>query len=198
MADSVITRPSLLIRLRDRHDRESWGEFVEVYAPLVYGFARKQGLQDADAADLTQEVLYAVSASIGRLEYDPERGSFRGWLFTVVRNRLRNFLDRRRRHARAAGGTSAQDALDAIPGREDEQSSLWEQEYEARLFACAVDQVRNDFRSATWQAFWLTAVEGQRGKQVAERLGMTAAAVYLAKRRVTTRLREEIRRLQGD
>jgi RNA polymerase sigma-70 factor (ECF subfamily) len=197
MADSVVTRPSLLLRIRDGQDRQSWAEFVEVYAPLVYGFAHKQGLQDADAADLTQEVLYTVSVAIGRLDYDPGRGSFRGWLFTVVRNRLRNFLERQRRQNRGVGGTSAQNALDALAGREGEQSSLWERDYEGRLFACAVERVRDGLQPATWQAFWLTAVEGRRGKEVAERLGMTAAAVYLAKRRVTARLREEIGRLQG-
>src|SRR3981189_3175382 len=81
MTDSTATHPSLLLRIRDAGARRAGAEFVEAYAPLVYGFARKHGLQDADAADLTQEVLHAVSAAIGRLDYDPQRGSFRSWLF---------------------------------------------------------------------------------------------------------------------
>src|SRR5262249_3132012 len=151
---------SLLVRIRDPRDRTSWAEFVDVYAPLVYRFARKQGLQDADAADLTQDVLHAVSTAIGRLEYDPQRGSFRGWLFTVVRTRLCNFLSRLHRQRRVGGGAGNQDALDALPAREDNQDALWEQEYEARLFACASERVRDEIQFSTWQAFWLTAIEG--------------------------------------
>jgi RNA polymerase sigma-70 factor (ECF subfamily) len=87
MTEPPVTRPSLLVRLRDPRDGPAWAQFVEVYAPPVYGFARRQGLQDADAADLTQEVLQTVAAAIRRLDYDRGRGSFRGWLFSVVRSR---------------------------------------------------------------------------------------------------------------
>src|SRR5215470_1143371 len=86
MGDAAGTRPSLLIRIRDPGDAEAWGQFVALYGPLIYQFARKQGLQDADAADLTQIVLQAVIDAMKRLDYDPERGSFRGWLYKVVRN----------------------------------------------------------------------------------------------------------------
>src|SRR5437016_3679036 len=88
MADVPATRASLIVRLRDPQDVGAWREFIDLYAPLVYGYARKQGLQDADAADLSQEVLGAVIASIHRLDYDPDRGAFRNWLFTIVRRKL--------------------------------------------------------------------------------------------------------------
>src|SRR5437879_8368291 len=90
MAEIPSTRASLLLRLRDPRDEAAWQEFVDLYGPLVYGYARKQGLQDADAADLSQEVLGAVAASVGRLEYDRSRGAFRNWLFTLVRRKLSN------------------------------------------------------------------------------------------------------------
>lgn len=193
MADSPTTRPSLLLRLRNAQDRDAWGQFVGAYAPLVYGYARKHGLQDADAADLTQDVLRAVAGAAGRLEYDPARGSFRGWLFTVVRNKLRTFLDRRGRQAVGSGGTSAQVFLEAQPGRDAED--YWDREVEARLFAWAAEQVRGGFQVATWQAFWQTAVEGRPAKEVAAALGMTVGAVYIAKSRVLARLKEEIETL---
>src|SRR5205807_9757390 len=101
--DTPLPRASLRLRLRDGHDREAWQEFVDLYAPMVYGFARRRGLQDADAADLMQEVLRAVSGAAGRLDYDPGKGTFRSWLFTVTRNKLYNFLDGRRRRAVATG-----------------------------------------------------------------------------------------------
>src|SRR5262245_51653629 len=97
MAEIPLTRASLLLRLRDPGDAEAWREFVELYTPLVYGYARKQGLQEADASDLCQDVLGAVVGAVGRLEYDPARGAFRNWLFTVVRRKLTDWR-RNQRH----------------------------------------------------------------------------------------------------
>src|SRR5262245_10173882 len=144
MSEAPPTRPSLLVRLRDAQDAQAWGQFVEVYAPLVYGFARKHGLQDADAADLTQDVLRAVARSAGRLEYDPARGSFRGWLFTVVRNHLRNFLASPARRCQGTGDTDAQRRLEQQPDPAD-AADVWDREYEQRLFAWAAEQVRGGF-----------------------------------------------------
>src|SRR5918912_3073590 len=103
MTDSPTTQASLLVRLADARDADAWGQFVELYAPPVYAFARRHGLQDADAADLTQDVLRAVSGAFRRGDYDPRRGPFRAWLFTVVRNKLRDFLTARGRHPRGSG-----------------------------------------------------------------------------------------------
>src|SRR3954447_25293336 len=97
MADAPKTRPSLLLRIRDARDGAAWAQFVQVYAPLIYAYARKHGLQDADAADVTQESLGVVAGAVRGLDYDPRRGSFRGWLFAVVRNRLRSFWARQDR-----------------------------------------------------------------------------------------------------
>jgi RNA polymerase sigma-70 factor (ECF subfamily) len=190
------TRASLLVRIRDARDGQAWTRFVDLYAPLVYGFARRHGLQDADAADLTQEVLRAVAGAARRLEYDPQRGSFRGWLFTIVRNKLRNFLAGRKAHDQAAGGSDARVRLEEQPDRDDEHQ--WDHEYEQRLFAWAAEQVRGDFQPATWQAFWQTAVEARSPKDVARELGISVGAVYIARSRVLARLRQEIQQIQGD
>lgn len=100
MSESPPTRCSLLVRLRHVSDARAWTEFVDVYAPLVYRLARKQGLQDADAADLTQEVLRVAVDALPSFTYDPHRGSFRGWLFTVAWHRLQRLFDNRRRQPR--------------------------------------------------------------------------------------------------
>jgi len=194
MAESAITRPSLLLRIRDTQDRRAWTEFVEIYAPLIHGYARKHGLQSADAADLTQEVLRCVAGAAGRLEYDPGRGSFRGWLFTIVRNRLRNFLAGQRRHRLEDGGRP----LEEWPAPEEDASALWDREYEQRLFVWAAAEVRRECQPETWRAFWLTAVEAKSGKEAARILGISQAAVYLAKRRVLTRLKEYVQQLQAE
>jgi RNA polymerase sigma factor (sigma-70 family) len=198
MADSVTTRPSLLARIRDPRDRQAWTEFVEFYAPMVYGFAQKHGLQDADAADLTQEVLSAVARSAARLEYDPARGSFRAWLFTVVRNELRDYVAARRRHPPGTGDSDMKQHLEQQPAPEEDEGAAWERDYERQLFVLASEQVRRDFQESTWQAFWLTAIEGKSGRDVAGILGLSIAAVYLAKRRVMTKLKEQIEYLRTE
>jgi RNA polymerase sigma factor (sigma-70 family) len=177
MADSPATRPSLLIRIRDARDGPAWRQFEELYAPLIHGFARKHGLQDADAADLTQEVLRLVTRAVQDLDYDPRAGSFRGWLFTVVRNQFRKVVGRRRPHEQGTGDSHVQGLLEEQPAPEADQSADWDAEYERRLFSYAADQVRDDFQDTTWQAFLQTALQGKHAKVVAADLGLTVAAV---------------------
>src|SRR5262245_32629455 len=119
MADFPSTRPSLLVRLRDPKDQAAWREFVELYTPLVYNYARKQGLQDADAADLSQEVLGAVARAIGQLEYDPRLGAFRNWLFTILRRKLSDWRDAFANRIRGSGDTDTHQLLEQRPAPED-------------------------------------------------------------------------------
>ncbi|QEH34479.1 ECF RNA polymerase sigma factor SigE [Aquisphaera giovannonii] len=194
MTQPDATRPSLLVRIRDPGDRRAWEQFVEIYAPLVYQTARRRGLQDCDAADLTQEVLRSVASSVGRLEYDPRKGTFRGWLYTVTRNALNSFLEARRRSPRATGDPDVQALLESQPSRED-PSEEWDREYQLRILAYAAEQVRPSFEDATWQAFWRTAVDGRPSKEVASELGMSMGALYIARSRVLGRIRDHVRLL---
>jgi RNA polymerase sigma-70 factor (ECF subfamily) len=198
MPEPPATRASLLVRIRDPHDTEAWRQFVQLYASVVYGYLRKRGLQDADAADLMQEVFRSVASAAGRLEYDPKRGSFRHWLYTVTRNKLYNFLDGRRRHERGSGDSGAQQVLEERAVQTDDAAALWDQEYERRVFAWAAEQVRGEFQQATWQAFWLTAVDGKNAREAGAQLGLSPGAVYVARSRVTARLREKVRLLQDE
>ena len=124
MGDSQKTRSSLLVRIRDARDDEAWCEFVDVYAPLVYRFARLRGLQNADAADVTQDVLQTVARSISGFEYDPERGSFRGWLLSVARSRLCDLIAGQQRQAQGSGDTRTLDVLEQQPSGDDEGNFL--------------------------------------------------------------------------
>src|SRR5258708_6647580 len=109
MTAPPLTRASLLVRLRDPNDADAWKEFVRLYAAVIYGFARKRGLQDADAADLMQEVLRSVSGAVGRLNYDPGKGTFRGWLYAITRNKLNTFLTRQKRQVLGTGESGMQE-----------------------------------------------------------------------------------------
>lgn len=198
MATSPETQPSLLVRLRDERDSESWACFVEIYTPAIYGFLKQQGLQDADAADLTQDVMARVSESIKSFEYQPNRGQFRGWLFTVVQNRLRNFWRGAAKRSVGRGDSQAYQRLLEVPDEQNELAEQWEREYERRLFVCAAEQVRPRIQESTWRAFWSTVVDGDPTAQVADRLGMSSAAVRLAKARVLNRIKQEIQFLEGE
>jgi RNA polymerase sigma-70 factor (ECF subfamily) len=198
MVDPPITRPSLLVRIRDARDVQAWQQFVKLYAPLVYGFARKRGLQDCDAADLTQDVLRAVAGAAGRFDYDPQRGSFRGWLFTVVRHKLQNFLASSQRRFPVTGDSGVQASLEEQVAPGQDEAALWNQETERQLLAQAIEQVRGRFQESSWQAFWQTAMEGRKASDVARALGISVAAVYMAKSRITAQLREQIQQLQAE
>src|SRR5262245_17431416 len=198
MVESPATRVSLLVRLRDGGDAGAWQEFVHLYAPVIYGFARKRGLQDADAADLMQEVLRSVAGAAQRLDYDPTRGTFRGWLFTVTRNKVFNFLESRSRRVVGSGDSRVQQSLEQHADSDGSLSADWEADYQRTLAAQAMERVKGEFQPATWQAFLQTAVEGRTPAQVASRVGLSVGAVYVAKSRVIARLRQEIDMMQGD
>ena len=195
MVETPLTRLTLLTRIKDETDIDAWREFVRLHGPVVYRFARKRGLGDAEAADLMQEVLRSVARNAETTEYDPKRGSFRGWLFTITRDKICNFLSAQKNRPRWTGDSTF--PITSVPDREAESDSDWDIEYQRQLAAKARDRVKNVFRSSIWQAFWKTAVDGRPAQDVGLELKMTPGAVYVAKCRVLTRLREEVQRLQA-
>ncbi|MEM7476190.1 MAG: sigma-70 family RNA polymerase sigma factor [Planctomycetota bacterium] len=188
---SNTTQATLLMRLRQEDDVIAWSQFVDVYGPLVYRFGRKRGLQDADAADLTQEVMREVARCIGRFEYDPSVGRFRDWLYLVAQRRLSNWFRLANRQPNGSGDTNMLATLNAVEGADAEQE-LWEQEHRQQLFEWSCEQIQGEFETKTWEAFWRTTVENQKPNQVSEALGMKIGSVYVAKNRVLKRLREKV------
>jgi RNA polymerase sigma-70 factor (ECF subfamily) len=182
-----VTRPSLLARIRDLSDGQAWGQFVDSYAPVVLGYGMRHGLQEADADDLAQDVFRAVARAAPELRYDPARGRFRAWLFTITRNKLRNLLAAQKRRGNGDNGLASLAQQPAAT-----EAELWEQEWRRQLFHRAAAQVQDQFEESTWQAFWLVAVEGCQAAAVAGHLGISLGAVYIAKSRVLKCLREQI------
>lgn len=183
------TRNSLLLRLRDPDDCESWQEFVAVYRPVVYRMARRRGMQDADAQDLAQAVLLSVADSVQHWEVDPKRARFRTWLARVVRNAIIDAF-RRRRPDMGEGGTTHVARLHEQPVPDKGEIDV---EHRRELFRWAARQVRWEFAEETWLAFWQTTVEGRPIEEVATELRKTPGAIYIARSRVMRRLQERVR-----
>jgi RNA polymerase sigma-70 factor (ECF subfamily) len=194
--DSEKTRPSLLVRIRDAQDDQSWRTFVELYAPLIYRYCRLRGLQDADSADVGQEVLAQVAQSIRRFEYQPERGRFRDWLGTVTRNKVVRFLEGQGRPARGVGGPGSDEALETLgaPGGD----TAWDAEFHAHVLRTALERIRTRVEPATWDAFQHVWIDGKSPLETARELGIPIDAVYLAKSRMLRRLRDEVMLIAED
>src|SRR6185436_10592471 len=121
----------LLLRLRDLDDAEAWSQFVRLYLPLVYEYLRRRGLQDADAADVAQNVLTSIAAAMPGFVYDPGRGSFRGWLLTVTRSRAVEWWQRERKQAAVSGGFAVADWADHVAV--EAERAEWEDDYRHAL-----------------------------------------------------------------
>lgn len=182
------TSLSLLERARGR-DPIAWQRLVQLYSPLVFSWARRAGLDDTDAADLVQDVWQSVSASLDRFRRDAQSGTFRGWLWTIARNKLNDHFRTRRDKPEAAGGTEARQLLESFPEHEPADDT-GVQEY--GLLHRTLEMIRPEFEERTWRAFWAMTVDGRQAAEVGEELGMAANAVHQARFRVLRRLREEM------
>lgn len=197
MNDFPSTRHSLLVRLRNPQDEVAWREFVSLYEPLVYGLARNRGFQDSDARDLCQDVFRAVAGAIDRWEPTTSQYSFRKWLLRIARNLMLNFFAQQRRHPRGSGSSDLRRLLESQPSPNSHDSAWFDAEYKRRVFIWAANEVRDQFAVSTWQAFWLSGVEGQPVPVVASKLGISIGAVYTARSRVFARIRDLARRVDG-
>jgi RNA polymerase sigma-70 factor (ECF subfamily) len=198
MADTRLptTRVTLLGRLQqDPTDQAAWGEFVEWYGRHIYRWCRQWKLQDADAEDVTQDILVKLARKLRDFAYDPSR-SFRGWLRTVAHHAWRDFVDGRRPAQVASGDPQAQGLLLTLEAREDLVQKL-EEAFDLELLEVAKVRARLRVAPHTWEAFRLFALEGLPVAEVAARVGLQVAMVYVAKSKVQKMLQEEIRELEA-
>ena len=186
------------MRLPNKQDIEAWDQFVQIYQPLVFRLARSKGFQEADAHDIVQEVMIAVSKAIHRFEPDPSKGRFRDWLFRIARNLMINFLTRRKYQTLSAGGGLDELLVEHLDphGCAIEASKEFELEYRRELFCIAAAKVSHEVRSKTWEAFRLVSVEQRSIEDVANQLNMSTGAVLVARCRVLARLREAVKQLE--
>ena len=177
------TPPSLLERLRQPGEQQAWDRFVQLYTPLLCGWARRLGLHDADIADLVQDVFLRVFRKLPDFVYEPEK-SFRGWLRTMLLNHWRNV--RQRRVEQQLPGEA--NRIAAPP----ESDLLEEKDYRTMVIGRLLALLKAEFPEGTWKPFWQYAVQGNSPRAVAQACGISINSVYVAKSRVLTRLRREL------
>jgi RNA polymerase sigma-70 factor (ECF subfamily) len=182
-AASLLTPVSLLERLRRPEDADAWQRFATLYTPLLFAWARRTGLREADAADLVQDVFAVLVGKLPEFHYRPG-GSFRAWLHTVLLNKWREH--KRRRTLPTQEGV----AVESLP--DPHANPLDAEDARAEMVRGALHLLRPTFEPTTWQAFWETAALGRRAADVAAELGLSVNAVYIARSRVLTRLRQEL------
>jgi len=194
LPDSRATSPSLLVRAQ-ANQAGAWERLVDLYAPLVYHWCRREQLSPEDTADVFQEVFRSVAEHLGTFRRDRPGDTFRGWLRTITRNKIRDLFRRRQGQPQAAGGTDAQLHLLAVPDPLLEPDPSENDLLHHQLLRI-LESIRGEFEDRTWLAFWRVQIEGQDTREVGAALGMTAAAVRKAKLRVLQRLRAEMGELE--
>jgi RNA polymerase sigma-70 factor (ECF subfamily) len=190
------TRVALLARLRqDPTDQDAWDVFVERYGRHIYRWCRQWKLQDADAEDVTQDILVKLAQKLRTFAYDPSR-SFRNWLKTLAHHAWRDFVDSPRRVQAAAGDARVWELMQTLEAREDLVQKLQEA-FDHDVLEAAKVRVRLRVAPHTWEAFRLVALEGVPVADVAATVQMQVAMVYVAKSKVQKMLQEEIQKLEA-
>ena len=189
--NSVDPTTSTLIAKLKASDQAGWQRLIDLYEPLISAWCRRYGLRESDIADLVQDVFSVVSRKVR--DYESRSGStFRGWLWTITRNKLNDRYRKAKDEIQAAGGTEAQNRMSAIPEQLLDQSDLHLRQATDRLIKRGLELVRSEFEERTWKIFWRAAVEGEPTGEIAAEFGISANAVRQAKSRILRRLREEL------
>lgn len=190
------TSLSLLERLTQQPDADAWNRLVGLYTPVLHAWLRRYDvLSGADVDDLVQDVLLTVSKEMPQFRPNAAPGSFRGWLRTILVNRLRNFWRARNHRPQAIGGSDFLEQLEQLSDGQSKLSQLWEREHDRQVMQRLFVVVQTRFAPETWQAFHRQMVDGVSAEVVAAEEDMPLHSVYAAKSRVLKALREMARGL---
>jgi len=198
----IPTRRSLLSRLKDWDDQESWKEFFDTYWKLVYGVAIKSGLTDAEAQDVVQETVLSVAKKMHDFKYDPAAGSFKNWLLLITRRRINDHLRKAYRepakHQSCPDDASRTSIMEKIPDPAGDQLAvIWDQEWHKNILDAAIERVRREVDPKQFQIFDSYVLKQWPVKDVRKTLGVSAMQVYLAKHRISALIKKEIQRLEA-
>lgn len=199
--ESIPTRYSLLSRLEDRADQDSWRDFFKTYWRLIYSVAVNSGLTETEAKDVVQETIICVARDIHKFKRDRSLGSFKGWLRSIIRWRIADQLRKRTRAVRADDTKTGEDLprpdVAEIPDPAgDAAESVWEEEWQANLLKAALEAIKSRVREEHYQIFDLYVIKQWPVRNVARALRVNVGLVYLVKYRMSALLKKEIRRLE--
>lgn len=187
------TSPSLLQRLSGSDADTSWRTFFDLYAPLIERWLKRHFVGDTDCQDLAQEVLIVVSRRLKDFEHNQRTGAFRNWLRQITVNCLRDFWRKQRITPKGAGGSDFQATLQELEDSTSNLSQVWDREHDAFVTAALLKQIQPSFEPRTWTAFQRVVLDGVSADEAAAELGITTNAVFIAKSRVLSKLRQEAR-----
>ena len=193
---SSATSPSLLLRIRDPDDVQSWQVFERIYSKIVRSYCRQRRLQESDVDDIVQEVMTAVSKAIRSFEYEPAKGRFRGWLGTITANKIKDFLNRKAKRSEALLPLGSEEG--GYDSNFTDPDNDWVDIFSQQVYEEAANRARPSFEDKTWKCFELTWADNKSAPQVSEELGIPIHSVYVNKSRVIQRLEKEIRLLAED
>jgi RNA polymerase sigma factor (sigma-70 family) len=198
----IPTRHSLLIRLKDHEDNESWREFFERYWRLIYSVARKSGLTETESQEVVQETVITVSKRISKFKYDPKVGSFKGWLLHTTRWRINDQLRKRQRdNVLVRNGSEEEEhstaTIERIPDpAQGGFDGVWEEEWSKYLMEVAIQHVKREVKPRQYQIFDLYVVKKWPIAKVTSTLKINSGQVYLAKHRVSSLIKKQLQNLQ--
>jgi RNA polymerase sigma-70 factor (ECF subfamily) len=184
------TRQSLLLRAQ-AGETDAWKGLTDLYRPLILAWLNRQGVPAGDLEDVSQEVLLSVVKQLPCFEHSGHRGAFRSWLRTIVCRRTADYWRAIDADTQARGGSGATAALQQIADPDSELNRQWDEEHDRYVVHCLLDLVEKEFEQITLQAFRRLALDGISGAEAAQELGLSVAAVYVAKSRVLARIRQE-------
>jgi RNA polymerase sigma factor (sigma-70 family) len=202
--DSLATRHSLLSRLRNLEDTDSWHTFFETYWRLIYNVARKSGLSDDQAQDVVQDTVIAVARKMPEFRYDPAKGSFKQWLLLICRRRihdqLRKIYSSRRlaQHGPEDMATETENAPASMPTPDAQIDGEWEEEWRENVFQIALARVRQTANPKHYQVFDCCVLQNMSASEAASMLGVSAAQVYLAKHRISAAVKRAAREVGSE
>jgi RNA polymerase sigma-70 factor (ECF subfamily) len=186
------TPRSLLERLRDHPDDDSWKQLIDLYSPLLQRWLRQSGVDSPDAEDLLQEVFATLVREMPHFAHNQRCGAFRCWLRTILVNRVRCFWNDRRTTPVTADARDILQDLDRLEDPASDLSQLWDRQHDTFLARRVLELIEKDFTSSTWHVFRRVVLEGAKPAEVAAEMGLTVNAVMLAKSHVLRRARQEI------
>ena len=198
----IPTRRSLLTRLKQWDDQESWQDFFNTYWRLIYSVARRAGLRDSEAQDVVQETVAAVARHMPNFKYDPQTGSFKSWLLLITRRRILDHLRKEYRRVKVDEPTPRDGQRTATLERIPDPAGgvldqIWDEEWKRQLFDGALQRVKRQVEPKHFQIFDCYVLKEWPVKEVAKTFAISASQVYLIKHRIAALIAKEVRKLEA-